>query len=1258
MGTYKIGTKEENESSTDIEFVKPKEKTQNVDGTKTYSFIQLFRYATGFDRLLMFLGIVTALATGGIQPLNSIIFGNSIESIIKYSTAINSNETHDVINAALDECMDSIKYFARMNSFMGLLIFICSYISTVTFNYTALRQILKIRSLYFQKILNQDISWYDMRQSGDFASKMSEDMYKYEDGIGEKIPMLINFLAIFVSAIIIAFVKGWELTLINLVSLPASMVALAIVSFISTKLAQKELQAYAGAGAIAEEVLSAIRTVVMFGGQEKEAARYDERLVFARKNNIRKYLFTGISMAISWFLNYASYGLALWYGVGLILRDRGETQPTYTVSTLVVVFFSVMTATANFSASSPLIEAFCISKAAGSKLFSVIDTEPVINLSKERGEKINNLQGNINFKNVHFYYPSRKHVPVLKGLDLEIPSGETIALVGGSGCGKSTVVQLIQRFYDPISGEVQLDGKNIRELDLTWLRNNIGIVGQEPVLFGTTIRENIKYGCPAATDEDIIRAAKSANAHSFIKKLPSGYDSLVGERGTQLSGGQKQRIAIARALVRNPLILLLDEATSALDNTSEKKVQDALDSASKNFTTIIVAHRLSTIRGANKIVVLSEGKVVEQGTHDELMTLKHEYYQLVMTQVQNKEVAETSRKHEVIEEIDQDIFDEEHNNTVLKPSEEQEKEDVTQTETSFFEIVKLNALEWKSITLGSIASAIMGCSMPVFAVLFADIMGILDNPDKDYIKSESINFSLLFVAAGLVILFAAFLQVYLFGIAGEKMTARIRSQLFKAMLKQDMGFFDRKENGVGALCAKLSGDASNIQGATGQRVGTVVQNLATLILAFGLAFYYEWKLGLLTAAFTPLLIAALFVETRNSRGLNEERDKTLQKATKLAVEAVANIRTVVSFGLEPIFHNLYMQELNPLYKSSSKALHWRGIVFSLSRSIMSFANSASLFYGGYLIIDGVPYERIFKVSQALLLGTMTVANSLAYTPNFTRGIKAARNVKQCLTRVPRIQDQTNATIKRYVTGNLKYSNIYFSYPTRKGIPVLAGLDLQILQGKTVALVGESGCGKSTVIQLIERFYDPDRGDVTLDNENIKEIKLGSLRSNIGIVSQEPNLFSKTIAENIAYGDNSRIVNQDEIIHAAKNANIHNFISSLPLGYETKLGQKGTQLSGGQKQRIAIARALVRNPKILLLDEATSALDTESEKIVQEALDTAKVGRTCITIAHRLTTIQDADLICVIDRGVVAESGTHKELLEKNGLYYRLQTQKK
>ncbi|KAI7815643.1 ABC subfamily B member 5, partial [Rhyzopertha dominica] len=914
------------------------------------------------------------------------------------------------------------------------------------------------------------------------------------------------------------------------------------------------------------------------------------------------------------------------------------------------VFFSVMTGSMNFGIASPYIETFGLAQAAAAKIYSIIDNIPVINKSKGVGDRPEKIEGNIVFQDVHFHYPSRATVQILNGLNLTIKAGETVALVGSSGCGKSTCLQLIQRFYDPLSGSVSLDGKNLKNLDLEWLRQHIGVVSQEPVLFATTIGENIRYGYKSATQEDIERAAVKANAHSFIKNLPDGYNTIVGERGAQLSGGQKQRIAIARALVRDPSILLLDEATSALDTNSEAKVQAALDMASKERTTIIVAHRLSTIRGANKIVVISKGQVVEQGTHDELMALKQEYFSLVTTQVTSDDI---DRKPDAaLSTVD---FDEDIDQTVTPKGVNVEEEQSTPAEmASLWTVMKMNASEWWQIFVGCISSLIMGGAMPIFAVLFGEIIGVAE--EEDVVREETNKYSLYFVITGIVVGTATFFQIYMFGIAGERLTMRLRIEMFRAMLAQEMGWYDKPKNGVGALCARLSGDAAHVQGATGQRVGTVLQSVATIGLAVGLSMYYEWRLGLLALAFTPFILLATFGEQRLMNVENQSQSETLQKSIKLAVEAVSNVRTVVSLGIEKSSNEEYVNKLNPHFKRTKRNTHFRAFVLGLARSLMFFAFSACMYYGGILIRDdGIAYSDVFKVSQALIMGTVSIANALAFAPNFRKGLTAVHKVLKLINRQPRVADAPGAIDKTWNSAAIDYSEVYFSYPTRLLTTVLKGLDLSILEGQTVALVGPSGCGKSTVIQLLERFYDPTDGKIEVDKTDTKQITLSSLRRQLGIVSQEPILFDRTIAENIAYGDNSREILADEIVEAARKANIHNFVTGLPLGYETRLGEKGTQLSGGQKQRVAIARALVRNPKVLLLDEATSALDTESEKIVQEALDKAKVGRTCIIIAHRLSTIQDADVICVINDGKVAEMGTHSDLLALKGLYHRLHT---
>lgn len=451
----------------------------------------------------------------------------------------------------------------------------------------------------------------------------------------------------FVIAVIASFFYGWKLTLVVLSCCPFIVIATALVAKIQGTLSEKELEAYSDAGSVAEEVFSAIRTVFAFSGERKEVQRYTERLHPAKATGIKKGLYSGLSSGLMWLLIYGCYAIALWYGVKLILAERFSENPTYTPAVLIIVLFGIIMGAVNLGYAAPHMETFSTARGAAQNVFGIIDRVSAIDPMSEQGIKPETIRGSILFENIGFSYPARRDVQVLKEFNLKIEPGQTVAFVGASGCGKSTCIQLMQRFYDPLEGCVKLDGHDIRQLNVGWLRSHIGVVGQEPVLFATTIGENIRYGHPQATQKEIEQAARLSNCHHFIMQFPKGYETMVGERGAQMSGGQKQRIAIARALIKNPRILLLDEATSALDPTSERKVQHALEAASKGRTTLVVSHRLSTITNADKIIFVKDGKVAEAGTHRELMSLENGlYHQLVNL---NKRKEETQRKIEGID---------------------------------------------------------------------------------------------------------------------------------------------------------------------------------------------------------------------------------------------------------------------------------------------------------------------------------------------------------------------------------------------------------------------------------------------------------------------------------------------------------------------------------------------------------------------------------------------------------------------------------
>ncbi|KIX08675.1 uncharacterized protein Z518_03332 [Rhinocladiella mackenziei CBS 650.93] len=1267
---------------------KPDGDPYSPSGFKSY--MRIFSYADRTSSILYYVAFATAIAAGAALPLMDLLFG-------KFVTTFNNFATGTV---TADHYMSQVGHYTLFFIYLFIAKFVLVYIHALTASIGAIRATKALRIDFLQSLLRQDASFFDAKDAGSPASKVTMNGNLVTNGISEKLTIFVQSCATFLAAFVVAFAVHWKLTLITMAIVPAIVIVTGVCMGIEVKSEDKMMGILSRSTVVVDEVFSSIATVQAFWLQPVMAKRYEEFLAELERVGRKKSPNYGILFSTEFFCVYAGYGLAFWQGIRMYARGEVE-EP----GDVVTVIFAVVVAATSLTHIAPQIITITKAAAAADELFRIIDKESAIDSLSTEGLKPDQCTGAIELQDLQFAYPSRPDTQVLNGLTLSAPAGKTTALVGASGSGKSTIVGLLERWYDPAAGMILLDGIEIKSLNIAWLRTRIRLVQQEPVLFSGTIFDNVAFGLVGtqhaeASDEEklalIQQACKDAYADEFIEALPQQYNTQIGERGRMLSGGQKQRIAIARSIVSRPSVLLLDEATSALDPKAERVVQNALDNISVGRTTIIIAHKLSTVQRADNIAVMSAGRIIEQGTHRELIASDGSYARLV--RAQDLEKAGRTEGPGVSEET---VVDEGEPNTPpsaakipshhaksLTGTEKQEGEEAEvalhPNETLGYGLVQCIWLLikeqrplWGAYAIVGFACLLGGGVYPAQAVILARTLQVFQIRGPEAVHRGDFWALMSFVLA-LAVLVLYFTVGWTVNIIIQGVGRKYRRELFKDMMKQELAFFDLDHNTAGAICSRLLIHVSNLHDLLGINSALTLVNLVTVIAVSILGIAYGWKLGLVCTfgALPPLLLGGYF-RIRLEAKLEEDTAMRFSNSATTAAEAASAIRTVSSLTLENTMLQIYREKLDVVAQKSVRALISTMLWYALTQSINFLAMGLSFWYGGKLISSGeYTNEQFFVVYIAVVVGGENAAAMFQYTTSLTRGFSSTNYVFWLRQRVPAINndfsDDSNgsppdAASEKPVGAALECQSLTFAYPSRPRSNVISDINVTIPPGKSVAFVGPSGCGKSTMISLFARFYDPTSGQITVNNQPINEISPRAHRRRLALVQQEPVLYQGSIRENVAMGLGlSTLENEEEqgqeaadtkIEQACRDANILDFILSLSEGLQSQVGARGGRLSGGQRQRVAIARALVRDPKILLLDEATSALDTESEKIVQAALSQAmKSGgrsRSTVAVAHRLSTVRDADCIFVFQAGRIVEQGTHGELLEKRGHYYEM-----
>ncbi|KAG6556032.1 hypothetical protein Mapa_001973 [Marchantia paleacea] len=1245
--------------------------------TNIVSYRQLLLFADAVDIFLMIVG-----------SINGIFHGLMITCILLSTGSIFGAvaEASGDRRTMADSLIQEVPQFL----YIALALFVSVFLEQSCWMYTGERQATCLRRRAVEAILNQELAFFETEENKTHLISMATDDIGFVQEAIEKMGHCLCFMISFAGSQMAAMYYCWQLGFIALATLPLIAVIGALYNKSLISLRQQASNAYIEANSIVEETVSQIRTVYSSVGEVEAIQSYSRTLEPTLKVAEKQGLAKGFGLGALKCALHLSWACIFWLGAVLVASNRAEASGVMiAISCIVFGGLTLWMATSD-------LQALSRGKIACANVWQVVERVPKVT-DREDSIVLKSIRGRIQLRNVHFAYPSPStHVLILNGLNLDIPQGKSMALVGSCGSGRSTVLSLIQRLYDPAQGNILLDGYDIKDLKLQWLRSQIGMVSQEPAIFATTIKENILYGRPDASDAEVEAAAMAAYAHSFISVLPLKYETRVGEGWAQLSEAQRQMIAIARAVLRNPAIFLLDEATSAMKVEREQEILDSLNSFMIGRTSIVVAHRLSTIREMDRIAVINNGRVVEMGSHAELVSLgsSSSYYTLI-----NREQQQVDRRrdsHPAIRGAEKQITSRngskvyagsstsawcdslsvQYNVSVNSPV------SISLTSSAFVKNCTLNPYDdlsarhspvnvsatlrrlaamslphWRCIICGSLGAIATGSIAPlsVYAMITAAVQV---SSGSNAVQRQINQWALILTTIGCFSVFICTVQDFFYFKAGESVTRRVRLEFFSGILQKDVGWFDHVENEAPRIAARLMADANHVKIFCCEYGTAVVRSTSAVLMAVILAAESSWRMTLMAILLTPFFVLSGLMLMKSMDGFSSELRRAHKVSDKLAQEAILSIKTVVSCTAEErTMIKLGEMSQETLGKGATQGLK-QGFLYGASQGLAQVAFAIALSLSALLLRKGGQgtFLQIFRALVVVLNTSTELSQLLAVAPDMLRALRAISSLFDTMDYQTEIDSNCNESkTLSNLRGNIEMRGVKFSYPSRPEICILNNFSMKVVASKPLVLVGACGSGKSCVVALFERFYDPQSGHVLIDGRDIRHLSLKWIRENIALVPQTPAIFRLSIRENILFGKEN--ATEQEMIQAAKSANAHGFISSLPEGYSTFIGSGGAQLSPGQALRIAIARANLRNSSILLLDDPTSTLDLDSARVVQEVLDrflNSHSKKTLLIVAHRLTrAMQDACDISVLHDGCIVERGDHATLMQEQGAYAQL-----